>query len=144
MKQKTLRAALAAPKIKLLSPFENARIFAQCAIDAASGGADIIVFPELAITGATAGSLFFGELVTVSAEEALLDYAKRTEKLSLTSFVGLPIRSSENIYNAVAVVREGKIFGLYLSDNVRGVFSCGADFDGKIKIGNSEIIASCS
>ena len=127
MKKKTVKVAMAAPKIKLLSPMQNAVILAECAALAAVEGADLIVFPELSITGATAGNLFRQELVLSAAEEGLLKYAQLTSSFSLTSFVGLPVRSGDKIFNAVAVLKKGKLLGVSLSTTVSGVFSPAAE-----------------
>ena len=58
MKNK-VKIALAAPKIKLCDPMHNAKLCIQLAKEADGCGADIIVFPELTLTGATAGDLYF-------------------------------------------------------------------------------------
>lgn len=114
MKNK-LKIALASPEIKLCVPDYNARICAECARSADASGADIIVFPELTLTGATAGDLYFQELLLDAAEDALASYIELTTELSVMSFIGLPVRVDGAVYNAVACVSEGEIIGITAS-----------------------------
>lgn len=113
--KRNLKIALASPKIKLADPAHNVNLYAECAKAANENSADIIVFPELAITGATCMDLFCQELLISAAEEALADYIEMTEALSLISFIGLPISVEGILYNAVAAVCGGDILGITVS-----------------------------
>ncbi len=110
-----LKAALCTPRIKLCEPEYNSAIFAERAKAAASEGADIIVFPELALTGATAGDLYFQDVLIEAAEKALESYISSTKDVKIMSFVGLPIRRGISVYNAVACVFAGEIVGVSAS-----------------------------
>jgi len=114
MKNK-IKIAAASPEIKLCNPEYNARVCADCARLADEAGADIIVFPELTLTGATAQDLFFQELLLTASEEALELFIKETAELSVMSFIGLPLLEDGAIYNAVACVSEGEIIGITVS-----------------------------
>ena len=57
MKNK-IKIAVSSPEIKLCTPEYNARVCAEAARAADASGADVIVFPELTLSGATAGDLF--------------------------------------------------------------------------------------
>lgn len=111
----TVKIAIAAPKIKLCEPAYNASVCIECAKAADANGADIIVFPELVLTGATSGDLFFQDILTESAEAALSAFVKATEDIEVMCFVGLPIKRDGAIYNAVACVSEGEILGITAS-----------------------------
>ena len=113
--KKTLKVALATPRIKLCDPEYNADLFAEAARKATLDGADVVVFPELALTGATAGDLYFQDALIEAAERALREYISVTAKLDIMSFVGLPIRNGNSVYNAVACVYEGDIIGVSAS-----------------------------
>ena len=56
-----VKIALVSPSIVLCDPEYNATVIAKEATAAAKAGAGIIAFPELALTGATAGDLYFQE-----------------------------------------------------------------------------------
>lgn len=122
MKNK-IKIASASPEIKLCVPEYNARVCAECAKLADKEGADIIVFPELVLTGATAGDLFFQELLLDAAESALELYIKETAELAVMSFIGLPVRYDGVTYNAVACVSEGEIIGITASGESTRQFS---------------------
>lgn len=110
-----IKIAAASPEIKLCNPEYNARVCAECARLADAEGADVIVFPELNLTGATAGDLFFQELLLDAAESALELYIKETAELTVMSFIGLPVHTGGVTYNAVACVSEGEIIGITVS-----------------------------
>ena len=108
----TIKIAVSSPEIKLCNPAYNARVCAKAAMDADASGADIIVFPELILSGATAGDLFRYDILTEASERALCDYIELTKELEVMSFVGLPLGIDGNTYNAVACISEGDILGI--------------------------------
>ncbi len=113
--KKRLKIAVASPKIKLCDPEYNAKICSECAREADASGADFIVFPELTLTGATLGDLYFQEALLKASESALLSYINGTRELSLMSFIGAPIEKDGMLYNGVACISEGEIIGISLS-----------------------------
>jgi NAD+ synthase (glutamine-hydrolysing) len=122
MKNKA-KIALAAPKIRLACPEYNAKLFADCARSANLSSADIILFPELSLTGATCGNLFRQEVLTEAALSALLLFMEETRELEVMSFVGLPMKIDGEVYNCVAAVSEGEILGITASGHESGAFS---------------------
>jgi len=138
-----LRLALASDEIRLCEPMTNAQICADAAILAAEGGAEVIAFPPLTLTGATAAALYRQEALTLSAERALSAFIQKTEDVDILSFIGLPVRVGDKVYNAVCAVTGGEIIGVTLSSDVRS-----QDFDAapmgeiKISICGSEVSAS--
>ncbi len=119
----TVKIALAAPKISLCDPEYNARICAECAREADAAGADIIVFPELTLSGATCGDLYLQELLTEKCESALKIFTDEVRELDVMSFIGLPLASSGAVYNAVAAVSYGELLGVTASGAYSRVFS---------------------
>ena len=63
-----LRAAAVSPRVHLANPAKNAQEITQYLRAADEMGVSLCVFPELCLTGATCGDLFY--------QEALLDGAK--------------------------------------------------------------------
>ena len=75
MKDGFIKAAAVTPKVQVADPEANAEEIIRLAAEAAAGGAKLIVFPELCITGYTCGDLFLQELLLRGAREALFpDY----------------------------------------------------------------------
>ncbi len=80
--------------------------------ECADEGAKIIVFPELAVTGATCGDLFLQDALITAAKDGLGRIARSTRDTDALVFVGLPVRIGRGLYNAAAAINCGEIIGL--------------------------------
>ncbi len=109
---KKVKVALVSPRIALCDPEYNATLLAKEAALAAESGAGIIAFPELALTGATAGDLYFQEALTDAADTALSELCDATADIEAVCLVGLPVRQGNRLYNAVAAIYGGEIIGV--------------------------------
>ena len=74
-----LKIACGIPDIKVADCEYNAKNITDLIVKAEKEGVKIISFPELSITGATCGDLFFQRTLIDSARENLLKIAKETE-----------------------------------------------------------------
>ena len=75
-------------------------------------GADIAVFPALALTSASCGTLF-GQRSLLNAAEDRLEYiVRQTSMEPIIGVVGFPFFFSGSIYSAVAVFSRGTIYGI--------------------------------
>jgi len=81
--------------------------FAQRARDA---GAELVLFPELALTGYPPEDLLLKEHFLLAAQEALLEVAEQTE--GIVSVVGYPQRA-EDVFDALAILHDGAIAATY-------------------------------
>ena len=80
-------------------------------IDSAQrAGAQLVLFPELAITGYPPEDLLLKEHFLRDAREALEHVAAKTR--GIVALVGFPERA-EDVYNACAVVADGAVQGIY-------------------------------
>ncbi len=107
-----VKLAAACPEIKLGDVEYN---LASCIAEAekyAALGAKVIVFPELSLTGATVGDMFFGSALSSAAEGALSRFAKATRALDAIIFIGLPVLLDGALYNCAAAVFNGEVAGL--------------------------------
>ena len=91
MKNGFIKVAAATPALRVADPAFNVSEMQKIAHCAAQKGVRVLVFPELCITGYTAGDLFFSEVLTRGARTALNDYLQGTAALDLSSGVGLPL-----------------------------------------------------
>ncbi len=112
MKNGFLKIALAAPKIRVADAAYNTEICVNAAREAAANGAKILLFPELTLSGATCGDLFFQSAFTDKCKSALLKYAEETKELDIISFVGFPLSCGAKLYDAVAAVLHGELLGI--------------------------------
>ena len=108
-----LKAACVTPELKVADCEFNASQIINAAADASKKGAEIIVFPELCITGYTCGDLFFQNALQENALEQLQKIAAKTKNLKSLIFVGLPFARTEGIYNCAAAIYKGKILALF-------------------------------
>ncbi|MCD7982513.1 MAG: NAD(+) synthase [Clostridiales bacterium] len=112
MKHGFIRVAALTPKVKVADPKYNQERICELIDTAREAGAQVMVFPELCITGYTCGDLFYQEILLSEAKEALIDIASHTEKTDAILFVGLPLEYNGKLYNVAAVVCGGSILGL--------------------------------
>ncbi len=112
MKHGFIKTCAVSPKIRVADVFANLAECKRLAVSAAERGAKLIVFPELTLTGATAGDLFLTKRLLSASEEALSELASLTEELDALIFVGLPVSLSGRVYNAVAALSRGDILAI--------------------------------
>ena len=82
---------------------------------------DLVLFPELAMTGYSCADLFFQEVLYSAVDRGLQQILTcSAAHPQLTAVVGLPIRSGMKLFNCAAVIAGGKILGItsktYLPD----------------------------
>lgn len=109
MKYGFVRTAAATPEIKVADCIYNADKIIEMIKNAAKNNVEIIVFPELSITGYTCGDLFFQNVLIDCAFEQLLRIGKETEGINITALVGLPVQIDSKLYNCAAVIYKGEI-----------------------------------
>ena len=90
----------------------NVKKIIHFAEDAGRQGVDIVSFPELAITGYPPEDLLLKPKFVEDNYVSLERIAKKTAKLKVAIVVGFVDRS-DDIYNAAAVINNGRIAGIY-------------------------------
>ena len=93
-----LKVAAAVPRVKVGDCAWNASRLAALADEAAQRGVEIVVFPELALTGYTCGDLLLHGSLLDAADEALEELVRATRKLPLTLIAGIPLRHGSTLY----------------------------------------------
>jgi len=71
-----------------------------------------ILFPELALTGASCGDLFHSSTLLDAAEYALAKLVESTNDSNLVVVVGVPLRRDGKLYSCAAVLQNGKLLGV--------------------------------
>ncbi len=110
--QDFIRVAAAVPDAAVADPLKNTENILNLAYKVAQSDPDIIVFPELCITGYTCADLFFNNNLLSSAIAGLKETAEKTKEIKSVIAVGLPIGISGRLYNCAAVIFGGKILGI--------------------------------
>lgn len=117
-----IRIACAVPAVKPGDVEENVRQICGYLKQAEEQKADIVLFPELAVTGYSCGDLFYQDALLTVAEAGLEAILAKTENFpALTAVVGLPVRLGAQVANCAAVLSNGCIRGLvsktYMADH---------------------------
>jgi len=123
-----LRVAAATPTVHLADVDANVKEIKSLITKAVAQQADVIVFPELCLTGYSCGDLFMNELLLKSAQKGLLEIAAFTSSSTLekevgtstnidqnpqiTVIVGLPMVFKDGIYNVAAVIHRGEVVNI--------------------------------
>jgi NAD+ synthase (glutamine-hydrolysing) len=104
-----LRIGAASPQVHIGNPYENAKIIRSLIVD--NDDCDILVFPELSITGYSCANLFQQRTLMSAAYDALFCIASAVPYHQLV-MVGLPIMLGNSLYNCAAVIHDQKIIGV--------------------------------
>lgn len=110
--------AAAVPETAVAAAQKNGAQIVRLMHQASSEGAQVVVFPELAVTGYTCGDLFLTETLIADAENALAAILAETSGLPLIAAVGLPVVYAGKTYNAAAVITGGRILGVVPKTNI--------------------------
>lgn len=112
MKDGFIRCAAMVPKVTVADCGANEREIIRLLDEAAEACANIVVFPELCITGYTCGDLFLQDKLLSEAVQSLIRIAEHTDGMNLIAFIGLPVLYGNKLYNAAAAVSDGEILGM--------------------------------
>ena len=107
-----VKVASAIPSLKVADCTYNIQQIESLIIQAEGKGVEIIVFPELCISGYTCGDLFAQQLLLEKCEESLYKLLDFTRSLKIISIVGMPVMVGSLLMNCAVVVQEGKILGV--------------------------------
>ena len=116
-----IRVASVSPELRVADIEFNNRLISNSILKAEKAKVNIVVFPELCITGYTCGDLFFQKLLLDKAIESVINLANAHSKSKIISIVGAPVQISDKIYNSAFILQNGKILGIvpktYLPNN---------------------------
>lgn len=108
-----LRVAAATPLLRVADCEFNVERQLALLRRAESEGVQLLVFPELAITGYTCGDLFHQPILQRGAVEALLRLATKSAAVfSGLAVVGLPLVVDDLVFNCAAVLHRGRLLGV--------------------------------
>jgi NAD+ synthase (glutamine-hydrolysing) len=99
--------------VKVADPDANADAVLDFVARATGRGAQVLVLPELGLTGYTCGDLFFSLTTLVAgAERALERILRETARRSTVVVLGLPVPLGGRLFNAAAVLQSGRLLGV--------------------------------
>lgn len=107
-----VRAGAATPEMKVADVEFNTAEIIRTINEAADKKIQIIVFPELSITGYTCADLFHQSILLEASQKGLKDILDKTSKLDIVSIVGMPLAVDNQLYNVAVVILKGVILGI--------------------------------
>ncbi len=107
-----IKVAAIVPELKVANTEYNTKEIIKQIKNASKKDIDIVLFPELSITGYTCSDLFLQDLLLDNALKCLKLICKETKSLDIISIVGSPIRAENQIFNCAIVIQKGKILGI--------------------------------
>ena len=108
-----IRIACAVPAVRVADVKKNAEAICAYIAEADAKSCDILLFPELALTGYTCGDLFFQKTLQQAVRAGLKQITEASgAHPELTVAVGLPAVLDGQLYNCAAVLRGGELRGL--------------------------------
>ena len=107
-----VRVGAVVPKLKVAdTEFNCNEIIKQIEV-ASNNKIQIIVFPELCVTGYTCQDLFEQDTLLEEAEKALNKILDYTNNLDIICIIGMPIKAENQLFNTAVVIQKGKILGI--------------------------------
>ena len=108
-----IRVASAVPPVRVGDAVKNAEDICRFICTADQEGCDLVVFPELALTGYTCADLFFQETLLRESMKGLQSIMEcSAQHPYVTAVVGTPAVVEGQMYNCAAVISDGKLRAL--------------------------------
>ena len=107
-----LRVAAVSPALKVADVPFNLRSIEDAVMHVADQRGQLVVFPELALSGYTCGDLFYQQTLLDGVREGLASLALLSAQTEMTLVVGAPVRQSGRLFNAAVVLSHGHICGV--------------------------------
>ena len=107
-----MKVAAAVPKVRVADCDFNASEIIRCVNEAVSMEVQVIVFPELCITGYSCGDLFFQETLLHGAVQSLRQIADATLLQDIIVIVGMPLAVESLLLNTAVVLQRGRMLGV--------------------------------
>ena len=104
--------AAAIPQVKVADCIFNTQQIESMIAQAEGKGVEVIVFPELCITGYTCQDLFRQRALLEQTETAVMMLLDFTRKLDVITIVGLPVIVGDLLLNCAAVIQKGDLLAL--------------------------------
>lgn len=118
MKDGFIKVAAGDIKLKVADTNYNTEQIKKAVDEADSRNINVLVLPELCITGYTCGDLFLSEKLLDSSLHALERICEYTKGKYPVIIVGVPLTYRCKLYNCAAVISNGSILGIVTKTNL--------------------------
>lgn len=112
MKDGFIKVAAVTPDVRVADVEYNREMICEKIREGRELAVKIMVFPELALTSYSCGDLFLQKALLAKTREELKKVAAATEGSDMLVFAGLPWEYQHKLYNAAAVLQDGRLLGI--------------------------------
>lgn len=134
MKDGFIKVGAARINTVVADPTRNAAEILNIIKNAEESGIKLLALPELAVTGASCGNLFYADTLLKGALKALEEILKATESTDMVIVVGMPIKKEGSLFNCGVVINRGNVLGVVPSICYSDIFSSDVFDDDNITI----------
>ena len=107
-----VRVAAATPVVHTADPVANADEHIALIEQAAGQGVDLIVFPELSLSGYAIDDLVMQGALLDEVERQIDRVAEAAGETGVVAVVGAPLRKGDRLYNCAVVLAHGQAIGV--------------------------------
>ncbi|MBP5714729.1 MAG: NAD(+) synthase, partial [Prevotella sp.] len=112
MKYGFVKVAAAVPTVRVADVDYNVLQIESLLAQAEGKGVEVVVTPELCLTGYSCQDLFREQLLLDKAEGGVIQLLDFTRKLDTILVVGAPIVINSLLYNCAVVIQRGQVLGV--------------------------------
>lgn len=112
MKDGFIKVAAGTIQVTVADVEKNTEEIKKRISDADKAGVNLLVLPELCVTGYTCGDLFYSEVLLNAAKKALSEISGYTKGKYPVVVIGLPLKYEYKLFNCAAVLHDGEILAL--------------------------------
>ena len=147
MKSGFLKVCAVSPRVTVAGVQSNLNAALQEIEKANKNKVQILVFPELFLSGYTCCDLFLQTALQDACKSALTAVCRATENSALVVVIGLPLKFGASLYNCAAVVQNGMVVAVipktyipnYNEYYEKRWFASGDGVNGTIKLNEQEV-----
>lgn len=107
-----VRVGALIPELKVGNTIFNTKTIIENIKIMEKEGVNIVVTPELSITGYTCADLFFQDVLLNDALKGLKKIIEETKDSKIISIIGIPLKCDNQLFNVAVVINKGKILGI--------------------------------
>jgi len=107
-----VRVAAATPVVHTADPAANAEEHIALIRQAGAQGVDLIVFPELSLSGYAIDDLLMQDALLAEVERQIAVLAEAADAVGVITVVGAPLRNGDSLYNCAVVLGSGSVLGV--------------------------------
>ncbi|MEN6510992.1 MAG: NAD(+) synthase [Chloroherpetonaceae bacterium] len=107
-----VRIAVLSPELRIANIDFNVNEIKRLIKLAGESDAQVVLFPELSVTGYSCGDLFFQNKLINDTQSALIDICDFSKNINACIIVGAPIFNAGKLYNTAVFISDGEIKGI--------------------------------